>query len=939
MKKYLSILILFGLLLVPAMSKAQVSSTVEKRVVPVLKKSYETATKQSPSVSSAPRSVLKQGMKGEDVRYMQAWLYNQGYDIDIDGAFGPGTKRALIAFQKSTKGALSTDGVFGPRTALYIQDLPTGIAVKNLDNGTVDYLKGKHIATVSGKEVNSRTITASSKIKTAPTSTSKSVIAKLPKDVKSVLAKALPKAPTLTQVAVASSSSTTPKTVTKKPKAAIAALLSKSKVSLVTSGNVTNNLVASANLNTNFSKGEAGKATGEYICAEFSGDNMCAAVSAAIAAAIRAGQLDAKDVLAEILGNDGNCPFCSTNDNGGINVTSGGGCGAGGGPGSGEFITPDGTPVGTDPDACIPLADIAGKAYSLAVTSDNVFTAYWGVKGTDGSETLQVIGKDMNWDEQTPNSTGTQPGWKSGETYSGTAPANPANVYFAAFHDGWVTHGFLASLTVGGEAYETGNKVFEVTKTTEPGPVHPNDFDTTKVLNQIKNATWAQTFLVGDGEHGMSPWGVIAGIPLSAKWIFEGSDWDPEGLMKNYEIYKLKVCTGDTTPTATVDDLCMNFRTDESGNPTNGKSYYKVTFSESMIATGSPRLLIKKNATAPTVTAVFDGYADADHKVLKFVADIGSGLNNNIDSPYYEGVGTIEQVNGSTIKTVLGGKNAPTAVGTFLFTDTCGSTTTTLDITITEDCRGDAAWPTAAQQVNAHVNFGVATKFTGTAPQLKIKRQSDGADGIVLNYLNGSGNSVWNFTYIVPDPLPPNFIYTKPDFEGSYKFKLAPGTVIQTVNGNATVNVDGELVAPPGNLCPVPDATSYDPSEVAQMICFTKKVTGNSGQKVATLTIGTDKTVVVNGTPKIKAWSLDANPPPQVLFSFTTGNLTKKLKFTASQAGSNATDDSFDFTNINKQFQFDMPAGSSIKTLSDDGLQLYPNGIALGSPNLPECAP
>jgi len=812
MKKYLSILILFGLLLVPAMSKAQVSSTVEKRVVPVLKRSYETATKQSPAVSSAPRSVLKLGMKGPDVRFMQAWLYNQGYDIDIDGVFGPGTKRALIAFQKSTNGALGADGVFGPRTALYIQELPTGIAVKSLDKGTVDYLKGKHIATVTGKEVNSKTITASSKVKTAPKAISKSVIAKLPKDVTSVLSKALPKAPKLTEVVVASSSSTAPKTVTKKPKAAIAALISKSKVSLVTTGNPTNNLVASANLNTNFSKGESGKATGEYICAEFSGDNMCAAVSASIAAAIKAGQLDAKDVLAEILSNDGICPFCSGNENGGLDFTSGsGGCNGGGGPGSGEFITPEGTPVGTDPDACIPFADIAGKAYSLAITSDNIFHAYFGVKDADGNESLVSIGQDVNWDEQTPNSTGTQPGWKSSEVYNATAPANPTNIYFAAFNDGWVTSGLLASLTAGGEVYETGNPAFEVVKTTEPGPVHPNDFDTTKVLTQIKNAVWGQTYLVGDGEHGMPPWGIIPGIPLSAKWIFEGV-WDPAGEMPNYEIYKLNICGGDTT-------------------------------------------------------------------------------------------------------------------------------TTTLEITVTEDCRGDAAWPTPAQQVNAHVNFGVATKFTGTAPQLKIKRQSDGADGIVLNYLNGSGTSVWNFTYIVPDPLPPNFTYTKPDFEGAYKFKLAPDTVIQTVNGNATVDVDGEFVAPPGNLCPVPDATSYDPSEVAQMICFTKKVTGNSGQKVATLTIGTDKTVVVNGTPKIKAWSLDSNPPPQVLFSFTTGNLTKKLKFTASQAGSNATDDSFDFTNINKQFQFDMPAGSSIKTLSDDGLQLYPNGIALGNPNLPECAP
>ncbi|MFM7088007.1 MAG: peptidoglycan-binding domain-containing protein, partial [Candidatus Paceibacterota bacterium] len=622
MKKYISALVLSVMFLLPALSQAQVSSTVQKRVVPVLKKAYETTVSTTSPVAapSTPRSVLKQGMKGEDVRYMQAFLYNQGYDIDIDGVFGPGTKRALIAFQKSTNSALSTDGVFGPRTALYIQDMPTGVAVKNLDKGTVDYLKGKHIATITGKDVTTKNITVASQAKVTP-NTAKSVIAKLPKDVKSVLAKALPQAPKLTPLQVASNTTptSTVKPTTKKPKAEILALVSRAKVSLVSATGTKGNLVASANLNTNVSAGEAGKATKEYICAEWGGDNTCVAVSGAIASAVKAGQLDARDVLAEILGNDGQCPFCSKDENGGLVLTSGGGsCGEGGGPGSGEFITPPGTPVGTDPDACVPLADIAGKAYSLAVTSDNVFTAYWGVKGADGNETLQVIGKDMNWDEPTATGTSTQPGWKSAEAFSGTAPANPLNIYFAAFHDGWVTHGFMASLTAGGETYETGSPLFEVAKSTVPGPTHPADFVTSEVLNQIKNATWAQTFLVDAGEHGMSPWGIIPGIPKSAKWIFEGSDWDPEGKMANYEIYKLKICEGGA-PTATIDDTCMNFRTDENGQPTNGKAYYKVTFSEPMLVTGTPRLLIKKNASAPIVTAVFDSYVDADHKVLKFI--------------------------------------------------------------------------------------------------------------------------------------------------------------------------------------------------------------------------------------------------------------------------------------------------------------------------------
>jgi peptidoglycan L-alanyl-D-glutamate endopeptidase CwlK len=60
-------------------------------------------------------SVLKQGSSGPEVTALQTRLKELGFDPNgVDGNFGPGTKAALIAFQKS-KG-LTADGIAGPQT-------------------------------------------------------------------------------------------------------------------------------------------------------------------------------------------------------------------------------------------------------------------------------------------------------------------------------------------------------------------------------------------------------------------------------------------------------------------------------------------------------------------------------------------------------------------------------------------------------------------------------------------------------------------------------------------------------------------------------------------------------------------------------------------------------------------------------------------------------
>ncbi len=62
---------------------------------------------------------IKYGMKGDDVTNLQTTLKNLGYNLDVDGSFGPQTLAAVKSYQQ--KNGLAVDGMVGPQTtaALY----------------------------------------------------------------------------------------------------------------------------------------------------------------------------------------------------------------------------------------------------------------------------------------------------------------------------------------------------------------------------------------------------------------------------------------------------------------------------------------------------------------------------------------------------------------------------------------------------------------------------------------------------------------------------------------------------------------------------------------------------------------------------------------------------------------------------------------------------
>lgn len=78
----------------------------------------------NPNIDPFPattKTVLKEGAKGEDVKWLQWAIVRAGYSISIDGSFGPKTTAALKKAQKAWK--LTVDGMCGPKTQAKIKSL------------------------------------------------------------------------------------------------------------------------------------------------------------------------------------------------------------------------------------------------------------------------------------------------------------------------------------------------------------------------------------------------------------------------------------------------------------------------------------------------------------------------------------------------------------------------------------------------------------------------------------------------------------------------------------------------------------------------------------------------------------------------------------------------------------------------------------------------
>ena len=121
----LAVLVILGAVLltqmIPTIGEVQLEMSLTPTPLPQMPDSVwaEVVNPAEPT----PEPPLSSGSRGEKVEELQKRLQALGYyDGEIDGQFGPGTKGAVVDFQKNN--GLDTDGLAGAETLnlLYSQD-------------------------------------------------------------------------------------------------------------------------------------------------------------------------------------------------------------------------------------------------------------------------------------------------------------------------------------------------------------------------------------------------------------------------------------------------------------------------------------------------------------------------------------------------------------------------------------------------------------------------------------------------------------------------------------------------------------------------------------------------------------------------------------------------------------------------------------------------
>lgn len=111
----------------PAMQMMQIkacgymtSSTEVSSVLKIIEKynltQYDSVVEQEPEGNPymEPVALLRRGMRGDGVRWVQIQLNAKGYNLAVDGIFGELTEKAVRDFQERSE--ILVDGIVGPQT-------------------------------------------------------------------------------------------------------------------------------------------------------------------------------------------------------------------------------------------------------------------------------------------------------------------------------------------------------------------------------------------------------------------------------------------------------------------------------------------------------------------------------------------------------------------------------------------------------------------------------------------------------------------------------------------------------------------------------------------------------------------------------------------------------------------------------------------------------
>jgi len=86
--------------------------------------SSQRSTGPSLAQARAGNGLIRRGQSGSNVRELQQELKDQGYNIEVDGKFGPETDRIVRQFQRDQ--GLKVDGLIGPNTSGSLHGRSTG---------------------------------------------------------------------------------------------------------------------------------------------------------------------------------------------------------------------------------------------------------------------------------------------------------------------------------------------------------------------------------------------------------------------------------------------------------------------------------------------------------------------------------------------------------------------------------------------------------------------------------------------------------------------------------------------------------------------------------------------------------------------------------------------------------------------------------------------
>jgi len=401
---------------------------------------------------------------------------------------------------------------------------------------------------------------------------------------------------------------------------------------------------------------------------------------------------------------------------------------------------------------------------------------------------------------------------------------------------------------------------------------------------------------------------------LDSLGLYGGGDADPDMGVSG------ATCSGDGGGSdTTITDSCMDFRVNAENIATLGTGHYRIVFNETVEVSGIPELWIQKDATAPIVKALFTGYKGADHKTIEFTAQINSGLNAGVDSPFYVGTGTIHLVNNSTIKNATG-ENATLTPVSFSGTDLCPPAPIGMCIDYN-----------IGLGVNYRLTFEDPVTITGNDSDIRV--QITKANGTVIygNFTGQhDGGKVLSFLLAPGTPM----TGSANDFVGQASLILSNGATITYANGTWVNTNLGMLLT--SSQCTAPEyqgLATLDSVLVKEVTEVSSTGGYNNGPKKKLhiefkfkSSQNGNPNAYVFGTPAVYLQK-DHTSEYGARATYVEGSGTDTLTFEHESNAQGYAADKYDLTVYNK-LHMDITPGSSINTLAQDNMTYWPSNLS-----------